>query len=298
MISQPDHERLVVTPVGPAEWSAAAIAWAAAEGWNPGLRDSDAFLPQDPGGFFLGRLDGAEVSAISVVNYGDEFAFLGFYLVDPRLRGRGLGIATWRAAIGHAAEDRVARPIGLDGVIAQQENYERSGFTAAYRTLKYGGVIRPCPRPAAPETGLVVFPAREVGIDELAAYDRQCYPAERREFVHRWIAVPGHTAFAAISRDEEAIVGYGVIRPGRDAYRIGPLFADTPQAAAALYEALTADLAGSPVQIDVPEPNHAACDFAVERSLAVVFETARMYTAPVSIAAPHKVFGVTTLELG
>jgi hypothetical protein len=52
------------------------------------------------------------------------------------------------------------------------------------------------------------------------------------------------------------------------------------------------------VQIDVPEPNRAARELAEERSLAVAFETARMYTAPVQIAAPHTVFGVTTLELG
>jgi GNAT superfamily N-acetyltransferase len=305
MTSQPGAaapaDRLVVAPAAPAEW-AAAVAWAAAEGWNPGLRDSEAFLPQDPGGFFLGRLDGAAVSAISVVNYGDEFAFLGFYLVDPKHRGHGLGLATWHAAIGHAARGGVARPIGLDGVIAQQANYERSGFATAYRTLKYGGVIRPCPRPGAADSatragsGLAVFPAREVEFDDLAGYDRQCYPADRRAFVGRWIAAPDHTALAAVR--DETIVGYGVIRPGHDAYRIGPLFADTPQAAAALYEALTADLAGSPVQLDVPEPNRAACAFAEERSLAVVLETARMYTAPVSIAAPHKVFGVTTLELG
>lgn len=298
MTSQPDGgapaERLVVAPAGPAEW-AAAVAWAAAEGWNPGLRDSEAFLPQDPGGFFLGRLDGAAVSAISVVNYGDEFAFLGFYLVDPKHRGRGLGLATWRAAIGHAAHGAAARPVGLDAVAAQQANYERSGFTTAYRTLKYGGVIRPAgARPAG--SGPAVFPAREVEFDDLAGYDRQCYPADRRAFVGRWIAAPGHTALAAVR--DETVVGYGVVRPGHDAFRIGPLFADTKETAGALYDALTADLAGSPVQIDVPEPNRAARELAEERSLAVAFETARMYTAPVQIAAPHKVFGVTTLELG
>lgn len=392
-------DRLVVTPAAPAEWTA-AVAWAAAEGWNPGLRDTDAFLPQDPGGFFLGRLDGEVVSAISVVNYGDEFAFLGFYLVAPKHRGQGLGLATWRAAISHAAAGGVARPIGLDGVVAQQANYERSGFTTAYRTLKYEGVIRPCPRPgttnpdpdpntdpntATPtatgtataatattvtamtgaiatgaaatgaaktgaaatartgagagkgdgvdvgegggegggagvgegfgmrdgegvgmgdrevevvgtEIGLSVFPAREVEFDDLADYDRQCYPAARRDFVARWIAAPGHTALAAVHG--ETIVGYGVIRPGHDAYRIGPLFADTHKVAAALYEALTADLVGSPVQIDVPEPNHPARNFATERGLEVTLETARMYTAPIEIAAPHKVFSITTLELG
>src|SRR3954468_917648 len=34
------------------------LDWAAAEGWNPGLHDAEAFLAADPEGFLLGRLDG------------------------------------------------------------------------------------------------------------------------------------------------------------------------------------------------------------------------------------------------
>ena len=30
-----------------------ALDWAAAEGWNPGLRDADAFWAADPEGFWL-----------------------------------------------------------------------------------------------------------------------------------------------------------------------------------------------------------------------------------------------------
>src|SRR3974390_526846 len=98
--------------------------WAAAEGWNPGLDDAACFATVDPSGFYIGELDGAAASSLSVVNDDVRFAFLGFYIVRPDLRGRGYGLRTWRAAIAHAG----SRTIGLDGVVTQQDNYRKSGF--------------------------------------------------------------------------------------------------------------------------------------------------------------------------
>ena len=69
-----------------------AVGWAAAEGWNPGLEDADAFLAADPGGFLMGRLDGEPVACISVVRYGATYGFLGFYICRPEFRGQGLGL--------------------------------------------------------------------------------------------------------------------------------------------------------------------------------------------------------------
>src|SRR5262249_60290180 len=94
------------------------------------------FTPLDPDGFPIGELDGAAASTISAINYDDGFSFLGFYIVRPDLRGRGYGLRTWRSAIAHAG----ARMIGLDGVVAQQDNYRKSGFVFAHRNVRYGGV--------------------------------------------------------------------------------------------------------------------------------------------------------------
>jgi hypothetical protein len=94
------------------------------------------------------------------------------------------------------------------------------------------------------------------------------------------------------------VTGYGVIRPARSSFRIGPLFADTPADARALFDALTAGTGRTPVTIDVPESNPAAVTLATEAGLAPSFETARMYTAPIRPVAHEHVFGITTLELG
>ncbi|MFF4173081.1 GNAT family N-acetyltransferase [Streptomyces sp. NPDC001744] len=280
---------LSVSPATPQEW-ALVRSWAAEEGWNPGLSDATAFFAQDPGGFFLGRVDGEPVSAISVVTYDDAYAFLGFYLVRPGLRGLGHGLATWRAALAHAGD----RTVGLDGVPAQQDNYRRSGFTTAYRTARYVGEV---PVPDAPPAGVVA--AGRVDPAVLAAYDRACHHADRPRFLSSWLTTPGHRALVRIVDGRPA--GYGVVRPAQDEARIGPLFADTPADAAALLDGLAAEARGfgsARIAVDMPETNPAAARLALERGLEPTFETARMYTGPVRPVARERVFGVTTLELG
>ncbi|WP_105968045.1 GNAT family N-acetyltransferase [Streptomyces geranii] len=290
----PGPEDLVVTRATPEDWPV-VTGWAADEGWNPGLSDTAGFFAQDPEGFFVGRLggfDGEPVSAISVVNYGDAYAFLGFYLVRPDLRGRGYGLTTWQTALAHAG----TRTVGLDGVVAQQDNYRRSGFAPAHRTLRFTGTAPAADVPAR------VRPVRQEDLAAIAAYDTLCTPADRPRFLAYWLTAPGHRAFVCEAADDgsgnRSVTGYGVVRPGHDAPRIGPLFADTPDDARALFAALTGDAAGTEVAIDVPEPNTAAVALVAEAGFTPSFETARMYTGPVREFARERVFGVTTLELG
>ncbi|MGW7382410.1 GNAT family N-acetyltransferase [Streptomyces sp. NPDC054794] len=276
---------LVVTRATIEDWPVIS-GWAADEGWNPGLSDGPAFFAQDPDGFFLGRIDGEPVSAISVVNYGPDYAFLGCYLVRPDQRGRGHGITTWKTALAHAGN----RTVGLDGVVAQQDNYRQSGFELAYRTIRFTG---PAPEAATPER---VRPAGPADLAAVTAYDSACYPADRPRFLAAWLTGDGHRTF--VRTDGERLTGYGVIRPGRDSLRIGPLFADGPDDARALFAALTAEAAGREVAVDVPETNAPGIALAEAAGFTASFETARMYTGPVRDFAQDRVFGVTTLELG
>ncbi|MFF7972337.1 GNAT family N-acetyltransferase [Streptomyces sp. NPDC007905] len=284
-MTSPAPQDLVVTQATRADWPVIS-GWAAAEGWNPGLSDGPAFFAQDPEGFFLGRIDGEPVSAISVVNYGADYAFLGCYLVRPDLRGHGHGLTTWKTALAHAGN----RTIGLDGVVAQQDNYRRSGFELAHRTIRFTGTAAE----AASPTG--VRPAGPADLAAITAYDSACTPADRPRFLGEWLTGPGHRV--RVRHDGDRLTGYGVIRPGHDTLRIGPLFADTADDARALFAALTADVPGREVAIDVPEPNTAGVELAQEAGFTPLFETARMYTGPVREHAQERVFGVTTLELG
>lgn len=222
----PDAD-LVIDRADPHEW-ATVIEWAAAEGWNPGLEDRTAFFAQDPKGFFLGRLAGEPASAVSVVNYGNDFAFLGCYLVRPDLRGAGFGLATWKAGLAHAG----ARVVGLDGVPDQQDNYRRSGFELAYRSARFTGV----PRLPPPDASVRAMATGDFA--EVRAFDSACLPADRPGFLDAWFGTPGHRTLVRIV--DGSLTGYGTIRPARDSHRVYSLFADTEADARQLLAGLAA----------------------------------------------------------
>jgi GNAT superfamily N-acetyltransferase len=264
-----------------------AVNWAAAEGWNPGLADDVCFAAADALGFFIGEVDGAPAATVSCVNYGDAFAFLGFYIVRPDLRGRGYGLRIWDAAIAHARP----RVIGLDGVVAQQDNYRKSGFRLAHANVRYGGTVA---APAAPQNAVIAL--AELPFASVEAYDATVFPAPRAAFLRRWIEAPGHVG-RALLRDGR-LAGWGVIRPCRRGHKVGPLFADDRGAAEAVLTALLASISEDEIFLDVPAMNRDAVALAQDFGLAPVFETARMYTGAIPKLQLDRVFGVTTFELG
>ena len=206
-----------------------AVDWAAAEGWNPGLADAACFASVDPEGFFIGELDGKPAATVSCVNYGASFAFLGFYIVRADLRGSGYGLRIWNAAIAHAGP----RVIGLDGVVAQQDNYRKSGFQLAYANVRYGGTVA---APAAPPAGIIAL--SDVPFAAVEADDATVFPAPRSAFLRAWIGAPGHVGCAFMRNGR--LAGWGVIRPCRKGFKIGPLVADDRATAEAVLSALLA----------------------------------------------------------
>ena len=265
---------------------ALAVDWAAGEGWNPGFADAQCFATVDPDGFFIGELDGKPAGVVSNVIYDDTFAFLGFYIVRPDLRGRGFGWQLWQRAMEHAG----GRTVGLDGVVAQQDNYRKSGFNLAYRNIRYGGTI------AAPQKAAGTIALGEVPFSLLAAHDAIVFPALRELFLRAWIAASGHIG-RALMRDGKP-VAWGLIRPCRKGFKIGPLVADDAAAATVIFGDLATEVGGGEIFLDVPQPNQAAVALAKRHGMAPVFETARMYTGPVRALRLDRLYGVTTFELG
>jgi GNAT superfamily N-acetyltransferase len=279
-----------------------AIDWAAREGWNPGWHDAHCFRAADPGGFLIGELRGEPVGSISAVAYGEGFGFIGLYIVRPAFRGRGFGYRIWQQAIARLG----ARNIGLDGVLAQQANYAKSGFRLAYRNVRFEGVAPSSPLVQKPaqepvqqrESGDAAAPVPLAGVprSQLDAYDRTAFPAPRTRFLDAWLAQPEAVALASIV--EGRLNGYGVLRRCRVGRKVGPLFADDAQTAHRLFDALLAHCPGETVALDVPEPNPAAIALAETHGMTSVFETARMYTRAAPELELAKIFGVTTFELG
>ena len=265
-----------------------ALDWAAAEGWNPGLHDAAAFHAADPEGFLIGLLDGQPVAMISAVRYGSGFGFIGFYIVRPNFRGQGYGLQIWNAAMARLA----GRTIGLDGVVAQQDNYRKSGFVLAWNNARFEG-LGGGPRPA---DGAIV-PLSTLPFDAVVAYDRPFFPDDRLTFLRAWIAPPAAVALGVLQGGH--LAGYGMLRPCRSGFKIGPLFADSPALAEHLFVALRAQAPeGAPLFLDIPVPHAAALDLVQRHRMTKGFETARMYTGIAPQLPLKRLYGVTSFELG
>ncbi|WP_440056865.1 GNAT family N-acetyltransferase (plasmid) [Pseudoalteromonas sp. T1lg65] len=267
---------------------AIAVEWAAQEGWNPGLEDVQNYYLADPNGLLIGYLGEKPIATISVVKYDNSFGFLGFYIVKPEYRGQGYGMQIWRAGLEYLKGCNV----GLDGVLAQQENYKKSGFKLAYSNIRFAGVGG-----GEPDTTQPIVKLSHLSWSDIETYSEPFFPVSRSNFLKHWIAQPQSNALAIM--DNGLISGYGVIRPCRSGYKIGPLYADSPEQAEALFIALKAKVEGTkPVFLDIPDTNLAALELAAKHNMKAEFETARMYTGDCPNIDLRRTYGVTSFEVG
>jgi ribosomal protein S18 acetylase RimI-like enzyme len=261
------------------------LSLAKAEGWNPGLQDGIPFFSTDPNGFFIGKLNGKKIGCISAVAYNQDFGFIGLYIVIPEYRGQGWGLKLWNHAIHYLGK----RVIGLDGVIAQQENYKKSGFKFYYRNIRFEGE-------GGGKSSSSLINLQEVPFETLLAYDTPIFGFSREIFLKNWIH--NSNAYGLAKRVKDCILGYGVSRSCVIGVKIGPLFADDPEVAKEIYQGLVAKAGNKPVFLDVSEANQKSIELAEGANLKKVFETARMYTGTPPKQNLTKLFGVTSFELG
>jgi GNAT superfamily N-acetyltransferase len=269
-----------------------ALNWAAQEGWNPGLQDAAAFYAADLNGFLIAELEGEPIGCISAVCYGAQFGFIGLYIVRPQWRGRGYGMQLWETAWQGLTNrlDQEGSSIGLDGVLEREATYRQAGFKAAYRHIRH--VCHPL---SSDPVSNEVIPLANVPLEAIALYDAECFPASRPQFLEPWIRLAG-AAYGVM--EHERLVGYGVLRPCHQGFKIGPLFAETLEVAESLFRALTHHAGGQPVFIDIPDANSALPVLVERYQLQPVFTCVRMYWGSEPTLDVERIFGVTTLELG
>ncbi|MFK5921936.1 MAG: GNAT family N-acetyltransferase [Verrucomicrobiota bacterium] len=293
-----DLDVLKIRPLVRAEFEQ-VMKWAGAEGWNPGLHDGDIFWQTDPNGYLGVELDGEVVAAGSVVSYGGQFGFMGFFIVRADLRGKGIGTRLWF----HRRDALLARlapgaSIAMDGVFDMQDWYAKGGFVFAHRNLRMQGVGRRVKAKTAVSQGCVDL--GELPFAMVADYDRRHFGFDRERFLRSWIQPESGRALGIL--DEGKLVASGVVRECAEGFKIGPLFADNEKLATQLFAALGDRAAGQPLILDVPEVNASAMKLAQQSDMKEIFGCARMYYGESSAKASQlpwsNIYGITTFELG
>jgi len=264
--------------------------WAAAEGWNLGLSDVRLARQIDPEAFIALRQGDELAGGGTVFSYDGRFGFMGLFIMRADMRRRGLGRILWqwrRDRLLDRLEPGAA--IGMDGVYDMVPFYQRGGFMPSYRDLRYQGIATGQSHPDVVDLGAADF-------DEIDRYDRAHVPASRTAFLRAWMSVPGVHVVGL--REKGGLAGYAVARPCRTGFKIGPLFADRADVAVRLLDTLMSRIAGSQVQIDVPEINPAAVAMAGRFGLSMVFGCVRLYHGPKPDLPLHRIFANTSMEFG
>jgi len=167
-------------------------------------------------------------------------------LVDPALSRIGVGTDTFNAAIGHAA----GRTVAVDAPSGLQERLREMGFKPAWTIIRFAGRIPP----ARASTDPHVIAATEQ--HQRANGGAGCRMLPRRPAGFRQgLCHRSGAAHLVYANANGRIYGYGVLRPARDALRIGPLYAQestTPPRSLTACAIWPAGPTGSPSDLTYP----------------------------------------------
>lgn len=267
------------------------VAWAAAEGWNPGLHDADIFWHTDPEAFIAAELNGELIGGGAITSYDGQFGFMGFFIIKPEFRGHGYGNTLWHWRKEHLLQRlSPGASIGMDGVFNMQPYYAKGGFEFSHRDIRFQGVGAEANRDVS------IVALKELPFDDVVAFDSRCFPVPRRRFLRAWIDQADSLALGSLQ--DNRLNGYGVIRRCGTGCKIGPLFAENPEIAEKLFTGLGRFASGAAIFLDVPENNPDAMQLAERHDMQEVFGCARMYLGPKPGLQDEYIYGVTTFELG
>lgn len=253
-------------------------------GFNQSLDDWRRLLALEPDGCFAAEYDGCIVGTVTTTCYGRQLAWIGMMLVDPSVRGRGVGRRLLETALTYLEERNIER-VGLDATPAGRRIYGKFGFVDHGMTItRWEGRARiadVCERPTL------------VDAAALEQMDRQAFGAGRGRMLRALVSqAPGGFA---VERSEE-MTGYALIRPGAERWHIGPIAARGRRPAEEVLASALAWTGGEPVEIDVPDMHRRIVQ---GRGLAPVRSFTRMFLGGRSPATDaSRCFAIAAPELG
>lgn len=299
--------------------------WAREEQWNPGLEGAElqqVYYPTDSQGFFVGLIEDPDIpgkekiiSAISGVRYGLKSGWVGYYIVHPKERGKGYGHAIFKHAILHMGD----RPyVGLDAVIQQVPNYEKSGFVGVWENQRRAGSIDNIISKLSSLESLTEISCSnlcDVPIDQINDLEIRYNGLTRPRFIQNWVEFHSQSEklgrFGYAMMEHGRLVGYGCARAATTSFRVGPIFAESLDIAKALLYKLaisvkTAMDAKNDIpssikpnfEVDICAANSQAASFFDSLDMPNTFPSIRMWKGQPPKVDIDGIFALSTLELG
>lgn len=235
-------------------------------GWNQTEADWERFLELEPEGCFVAEMDGRPVGTTVTSVFG-SVAWIAMVLVEPGMRGQGIGRRLMEHAIRHL-DDRGIPTVRLDATPLGKPLYERLGFVAEYELARWEGVA-PSPRPAP-----AVRPVVPKMLEAILELDRRATGTDRERLIR--LLYRQRPDAMQVLIDGSELLGYGTFRNGSRAAQIGPAAALNDEAGRTLCDAAIARCAGKPAFIDVPLQNTPATRWAESQGFVVQRRLTRM----------------------
>lgn len=260
-------------------------------GWNQTVADWERFLATGPDGCFFAEWNGVPAGTATTIIYSEALAWIGMVLVHPNFRRRGIGRALLERCIEHL-RSRGVRCIKLDATPLGKKVYDDLGFQDEWTLTRWerAAVHETCLEPSSS-----IRSCRDVDVIELL--DASTFGTSRRKVLEPLMR---QARSALVSETESGQVdGYGLLREGSAASYLGPVAAESYDAAIRLVNTLLPGAVGRNVYWDIPDENMSASAQARELGFTPQRTLTRMYLGENATPGdPQRQFAIAGPEAG
>jgi GNAT superfamily N-acetyltransferase len=261
--------------------------------WNHLTADWARSLTLNPDACLGGFEDGELKATCTLTSFG-TVGWVGTFLVDQTLRGKGYGKRIFEAMLETAGKQGIAC-LGLDSSDAGRPIYRQYGFQMTSQGIELW---------TGPTSGAepqdAVRPLQAMDWASLLALDMACVSVSREQQLRVLAGESGASVRVIVEAGH--VCAFGFSRPGRLTGAIGPVVAREARQAGQIVSALIADRArldGAKV-VGLAVPDHAPFSaWLAERGFSMRRRNIRMFRPePRALLSGPSVFAATGLGMG
>ena len=268
---------------------AAGLTLCRASHWNQTEQDWRFFLTAAPHGALVAQEDGRVIGTVATLPYG-SFTWISMVLVDPVARGRHVGTALLQRGLELAGTDATAR---LDATPLGEAIYRKIGFAGEYRLARWFLDVNAPPiarRSSARPLARADWPA-------IREMDQRAFGASRLGLLQR--LADEAPEYARVLPRGSNVQGYLFGRHGHNREHLGPLVADSPDAAATLLESLLVEQSDRRFYLDAPDDRQGWRDVLSRMGFAIERPFLRMHRGALTTPGqPSSIYAITGPEFG